>query len=84
MNDEKEFDLFLEIKSQLTSLNTNMTNVLQQLTKHEQRICNLETNRASFKDKVVEYLIKALIATIAIIGSLTGAGQLLKTIFSPS
>lgn len=59
--------------------------MLQQLVQHENRITALETETRSSnkmtKDDVVALLVKGLIASVFVIGSLTGAGSLLKEIF---
>lgn len=78
MNEEKITDLVIKITSELASLNANMKSVLDKLTSHEQRITALEQNKAGMKDTVIQWLVKGLIASLMIIGSLTGASALIK------
>jgi len=78
MNEEKITDLVIKITSELASLNANMKSVLDKLTSHEQRITALEQNKIGMKDTVIQWLVKGLIASVMIIGSLTGASALIK------
>lgn len=78
MNEEKITDLVIKITSELASLNANMKSVLDKLTSHEQRITALEQNKFGMKDTVIQWLVKGLIASLMIIGSLTGASALIK------
>lgn len=80
MNDDKMTDLIIKITSELSSLNANMKSVLDKLTSHEQRISALEQNKIGMKDTIIQWLVKGLIASIMIIGSLTGASALIKGI----
>lgn len=77
MTDEKMTELIINITSELASLNANMKSVLDKLTSHEQRISALEQGKVSLKDTMIQWLIKGLIASIMIIGSLTGAASLI-------
>lgn len=54
--------------------------MLERLTNHEQRLTNLEQNKIGIKDTVIQWLVKGLIASIMIIGSLTGASALIKEV----
>lgn len=80
MTDEKMTELIINITSELASLNANMKSVLDKLTSHEQRISALEQGKASLKDTMVQWLLKGLIASIMIIGSLTGASALIQKV----
>ena len=81
MTDEKMTDLVIKITSELSMLNTNMKSVLDKLTSHEQRISALEQNKLGLKDTVIAWLLKGLVASIMVIGSLTGAASLIKAVF---
>lgn len=81
MTDNKITDLIIKMTSELSSLNANMKSVLDKLSSHEQRITNLEQNKSTIKDTTIQWLIKGIIASVFVIGSLTGAGSLLKGIF---
>lgn len=80
MTDEKMTELIINITSELAALNANMKSVLDKLTSHEQRISALEQGRLSLKDTTVQWLVKGLIASIMIIGSLTGASALIQKV----
>lgn len=58
-----------------------MKSVLEKLANHEARISNLETDKTSFKDKIVKYLCIALISSLVVIVTLTGSTALLTKIF---
>ncbi|MBQ1569629.1 MAG: hypothetical protein IIZ78_05355 [Clostridiales bacterium] len=80
MNDDTMTELIIKITSELSSLNANMKSVLDKLSSHEQRISALEQNKIGIKDTVIQWLVKGLIASIMIIGSLTGASALIKEV----
>lgn len=80
MTEEKLEDLIIKITSELASLNANMKSVLDKLTSHEQRISALEQNKVGLKDTMIQWLVKGLIASIMIIGSLTGASALIQKV----
>lgn len=81
MTEDKLEDLVIKITSELASLNANMKSVLDKLTSHEQRISALEQNKVGLKDTVIMWLVKGLIASIMIIGSLTGAASLIQKVW---
>lgn len=78
MTDEKMTELIINITSELAALNTNMKSVLDKLTSHEQRISALEQGKISLKDTLIQWLIKGLVASVFVIGSLTGASAMIK------
>lgn len=80
MTDEKMTELIINITSELAALNANMKSVLDKLTSHEQRISALEQGKMNLKDTIVQWLVKGLIASIMIIGSLTGASALIQKV----
>ena len=80
MTEDKLEDLVIKITSELASLNANMKSVLDKLTSHEQRISALEQNKIGLKDTIITWLVKGLIASIMIIGSLTGAASLIQKV----
>lgn len=85
--DEKETEIFMEIKEQLGSLNTNMANVLAKLTQHEGRILKLENHEHSkqenpdFKTQLLLWLGKAILIAVTAIATITGSGAMLENIF---
>lgn len=82
MNEEKLTELVINISTGLAELNANMKSVLNTLTQHESRLTRLEEGRLGVKDTTIQWLLKGLIASVFTIGSLTGAGSLLKQIFA--
>lgn len=81
MTDEKMTELVINITSELARLNENMKNVLDKMTSHEQRITALENGKLSLKDTTIQFLVKGLLASILVIGSLTGASGLIIKVF---
>lgn len=73
-------DVLLKFTAEISSLNANMRSVLDKLTSHESRISTLEQNKTSLKDDVVKWLIRALICSLAITASLTGASSIIAKI----
>lgn len=83
MNQDMFTELAIKITAELSALNANMKNVLGKLADHEKRLDDLERGKgASFKDDVVKWLVRGLVASIFVIGTLTGAGTILQKIFA--
>ena len=81
MSEEKFTDLVIRITSELASLNSNMKSTLERLANHETRLMELEKNKGgSFKDEVIQWLIKGLMIALGIIATSAGAGAVLKPI----
>ena len=79
MNQDKFTDLAIKITAELSALNANMKNVLDKLADHEKRIDILERGKNfSFKDNLIQLLVKGLVASIFVIGSITGASAMIK------
>lgn len=79
MNQDMLTDLAIKITAELSSLNANMKNVLDKLADHEKRIDDLEKGKNfSFKDNLIQLLVKGLVASIFVIGSITGASAMIK------
>lgn len=79
MNQDMFTDLAIKITAELSALNANMKNVLDKLADHEKRIDNLEKGKnVSFKDNLIQLLVKGLVASIFVIGSITGASAMIK------
>ena len=77
-------EILLKFTEEISSLNANMRSVLDKLTSHENRISTLEQNKATLKDDVVKWLIRALICSLAITASLTGASSIIVKIMGIS
>ena len=79
MNQNMLTDLAIKITAELSALNANMKNVLDKLADHEKRIDDLEKSKNySFKDNLIQLLVKGLVASIFVIGSITGASAMIK------
>ena len=79
MNQDMFTELAIKITAELSALNANMKNVLDKLADHEKRIDDLEKGKNySFKDNLIQLLVKGLVASIFVIGSITGASAMIK------
>lgn len=82
MNDEKIYDVLMEIKSDVATVKAQVSNVISQLTNHERRLVQLETvkqpEKDDFKTEMLKLLGKGIVIGLIIIGSLTGAGSILS------
>ena len=84
LDDDKILETLIEIKAQLAELNANQKNLQAILVNHENRIINIESattkEKTSFKDDIIQLLIKGIVGSIFVIGSLAGAGGILAKI----
>ena len=84
LDDDKILEELIEIKAQLAELNANQKNFQAILVNHENRITNIESTttkgKTSFKDDLIQLMIKGLVGSIFVIGSLAGAGGILAKI----
>ena len=84
LDDDKILETLIDIKSQLAELNANQKNLQAILVNHENRINNIESTtvkeKTSFKDDLIQLMIKGLVGSIFVIGSLAGAGGILAKI----
>ena len=83
LNDDKILETLIKIEAQLAELNANQKNLQAILVNHENRINNIEstaTGKNSFKDDIIQLMIKGLVGSIFVIGSLAGAGGILAKI----
>ena len=84
LDDNKILETLIEIKAELAELNANQKNLQAILVNHENRITNIESTttkeKTSFKDDVIRLLIKGIVGSIFVIGSLAGAGSILAKI----
>ena len=85
LDDDKILETLIEIKAQLAELNANQKNLQAILVNHENRITTIESTttkeKTSFKDDIIRLLIKGIVGSIFVIGSLAGAGSILAKIF---
>ena len=84
LDDEKILETLIDIKSQLAELNANQKNFQAILVNHENRISSIESTttkeKTSLKDDIIQLMIKGLVGSIFVIGSLAGAGGILAKI----
>ena len=84
LNDDKILETLIKIEAQLAELNANQKNLQAILVNHENRITSIESTtvkeKTSFKDDIIQMLIKGLVGSIFVIGSLAGAGGILAKI----
>ena len=84
LNDDKILETLIKIEAQLAELNANQKNLQAILVNHENRITSIESTtvkeKTSFKDDLIQMLIKGLVGSIFVIGSLAGAGGILAKI----
>ena len=85
LDDDKILETLIDIKSQLAELNANQKNLQAILVNHENRITNIEStttkDKTSLKDDLIQMLVKGIVGSIFVIGSLAGAGGILAKIF---
>ena len=84
LDDDKILETLIEIKAQLAELNANQKNLQAILVNHENRITSIESattkEKTSFKDDLIQMLVKGIVGSIFVIGSLAGAGGILAKI----
>ena len=84
LDDDKILETLIDIKSQLAELNANQKNLQAILVNHENRINSIESTtvkeKTSFKDYLIQMLVKGIVGSIFVIGSLAGAGGILAKI----
>ena len=84
LDDDKILETLIEIKAQLAELNANQKNLQAILVNHENRITTIESTatkeKNSFKDDLIQLMVKGLVGSIFVIGSLAGAGGILAKI----
>ena len=84
LDDDKILETLIEIKAQLAELNANQKNLQAIIVNHENRITNIESatvkEKTSFKDDIIQMLVKGIVGSIFVIGSLAGAGGILAKI----
>ena len=84
LNDDKILETLIKIEAQLAELNANQKNLQAILVNHENRITSIESSttkeKTSFKDDLIQLMVKGLVGSIFVIGSLAGAGGILAKI----
>lgn len=81
MSDNDHLDIWVKISTQIGELNGFIKTALDKLADHEKRLDDLEKGKnGSFKDTLIQWLVKGLVASIFVIGSLTGASAMIKQV----
>lgn len=76
-NDQIE-TLILKISNELAALNANLTNIVNIVNRHETQLANLKDNTEnSFKNNIIQLLVKGTIISLMSFGTLCGAGKLI-------
>ena len=79
INDTDHLEIWVKISTQIGELNGFIKTALDKLADHEKRIDYLEKcKNYSFKDNLIQWLVKGLVASIFVIGSITGASAMIK------
>lgn len=82
MNDERIEELILKISTELAVLNSQTKSVLDTLSRHENRLNELEKGKTGFsKDKLIEWLVKGLLIALMVIASSAGVTGVVKGLF---
>ena len=85
LDDDKILETLIKIEAQLAELNANQKNLHAILVNHENRITSIESTttkqKTSLKDDLIQMLVKGIVGSIFVIGSLAGAGGILSKIF---
>lgn len=80
--DDKLTELIIRVETKLSSIETKVDGIIDQLKDHSQRIQRLEqSSGSSLKSNLLEFALKAIIGLVAVIVALTGAGGIMTKIF---
>lgn len=72
MNDTDHLDIWVKISTQIGELSGLIKTTLERLADHEKRLDDLEKCKGtSFRDDVIKWLVRGLVASIFVIGTLT-------------
>lgn len=79
--DDKLTEFVIRIETKLSSIETKVDGIIDQLKDHSQRIQRLEqSSGSSLKSNLLEFALKAIIGLVAVIVALTGAGGIMTKI----
>ena len=90
MNSDHVIDILLEIKSQVSSLESKIVIFSDMLVKHEHRLTELESkstdkqssSKSNFKEDLLKLLAKCLLVALTGLASLAGASSILQSFAS--
>lgn len=78
---EIDTDLLIKFTSTVSKLDATLSSIAARQQEHEIRIQKLEENKTGLKNDVIAWLVKGLVASIFVIGSLTGASAIIQKVF---
>lgn len=79
--DDKLTEFIIRIETKLSSIETKVDGIIDQLKDHSQRIQRLEqSSGSSLKSNLLEFALKAIIGLVAVVAALSGAGGILSKI----
>ena len=79
--DDKFTEFIIRIETKLSSIETKVDGIIDQLKDHSQRIQRLEQSGGSgLKSNLIEFALKAIIGLVAVVAALSGAGGILSNI----
>ena len=79
--DDKLTEFIIRIETKLSSIETKVDGIIDQLKDHSQRIQRLEqSSGSSLKTNLLEFALKAIIGLVAVVAALSGAGGILSKI----
>ena len=82
MDDSKITEFIIRIETKLSSIETKVDGIIDQLKDHSQRIQRLEQScGSSLKSNLLEFALKAIIGLVAVVIALTGASGIMPKIF---
>lgn len=82
MDEDKITEFVIRIETKLSSIETKVDGIIDQLKDHSQRIQRLEQScGSSLKSNLLEFALKAIIGLVAVIAALSGAGGIMSKIF---
>ena len=79
--EDKITEFIIRIETKLSSIETKVDGIIDQLKDHSQRIQRLEqSSGSSLKSNLLEFALKAIIGLVAVVAALSGAGGILSKI----
>ena len=75
-NDQIE-TLIIKISNELAALNANLTNIVSMVNRHETQLADLKGKENTFKNNIIQLLVKGTIISLMSFGTLCGAGKLI-------
>lgn len=82
LDDNTSLEIIIQIREALAKLSTQVEQVLNITSNHEQRLMRLEENKnkGSLKDDILAWAIRGLVISICALGTLAGAGSIIAKV----